>query len=378
VSHPLSSNAPDQPLSSRPLLTAAAGAALARRSAWLLGLAGVASLLAGCDAVVLNPSGDIAAQQARLVVVSTALMLIIIVPVIALTLLFAWRYRETNRNARYEPDWDHSTRLELVIWGAPLLIIIALGALTWISTHKLDPWRPLERIDANRPVDSSVQPLVVQVVALDWKWLFLIPEQGIATVNELAVPVDRPIQFRITSSTVMNAFYIPALAGMIYAMPGMETKLHAVINRPGVYDGFSANYSGAGFSKMRFKFHGLSEAGFQRWVEAHRAGEGGGQQLTRAAFLELEKPSNNDPVRRYGSVDAKLYDAVLNRCVEPGKMCMSEMMAIDEAGGLGKLASLERKPWRGGERSYVAAALICTPDNPGGVPPAASLATQPR
>ncbi len=328
-----------------------------------------AALLGGCDTVVMNPSGDIASQQADLIVSSTVLMLLIIVPVIALTLIFAWRYRETNTEATYDPEWDHSTKLELVIWGAPLLIIIALGALTWISTHKLDPWRPLQRIDAQRPInpqDPKAKPLVVQVVALDWKWLFVYPEQGIATVNELAAPVDRPIQFRITSSTVMNSFYVPALAGQIYAMPGMETKLHAVINRAGVYDGFSANFSGDGFSHMRFKFHGLSDAGFARWVESHKASN---EELTRAAYLVLEQPSAREPVRRFGRVDPKLFDTVLNRCVDTAKMCMSEMMAIDAAGGLGKagLAYLERKPWRDGERAYVATAL-CTPDNPTGSP----------
>jgi cytochrome o ubiquinol oxidase subunit 2 len=329
----------------------------------------VSTLTAGCDTVVMNPSGDIASQQADLIVSSTVLMLLIIVPVIVLTLVFAWRYRETNAEATYDPEWDHSTKLELVIWGAPLLIIIALGALTWISTHKLDPWRPLQRIDAQRPInpqDPKTKPLVVQVVALDWKWLFLYPEQGIATVNELAAPVDRPIQFRITSSTVMNSFYVPALAGQIYAMPGMETKLHAVINRAGVYDGFSANFSGDGFSHMRFKFHGLSDAGFARWVESHKASK---DELTRAVYLTLEQPSARQPVRRYGRVDPKLFDAVLNRCVDTAKMCMNEMMAIDAAGGMGKqgLAYLERKPWRDGERAYVATAL-CTPDNPTGSP----------
>src|SRR3954463_5367869 len=153
-------------------------------------------MLAGCDTVVMNPSGDIAAQQGHLIVVSTLLMLLIIVPVIALTFIFAWRYRKNNTSAKYEPDWDHSTKLELVIWGAPLLIIIALGLLTWISTHQLDPYRPLERLDAKRPIPAGIKPLVVQVVALDWKWLFIYPEQGIATVNELVTPVDVPVRFK--------------------------------------------------------------------------------------------------------------------------------------------------------------------------------------
>jgi cytochrome o ubiquinol oxidase subunit II len=284
---------------------------------------GLALLLAGCDTVVMNPSGDIAAQQADLVRVSTYLMLLIIVPVIALTLLFAWRYRKDNTTAKYTPDWDHSTQLELVIWGAPLLIIIALGLLTWISTHLLDPYRPLQRLDAQRPLAAGVKPLDVQVVALDWKWLFIYPEQGIATVNELVTPVDVPVRFRITASTVMNSFYIPALAGQIYAMPGMETTLNAVLNKAGDYEGFSANYSGAGFSDMRFRYHGVSADEFNRWAQATKAAGG---NLTRADYLALEKPSQRVPVQRYASVAPKLFNAIVDRCVAPGTPCMSEMM----------------------------------------------------
>ncbi|ABM94703.1 MULTISPECIES: ubiquinol oxidase subunit II [Methylibium] len=297
----------------------------------LLALAPLA-LLAGCDTVLLNPSGDIAAQQGRLIVVSTVLMLLIIVPVIVLTLLFAWRYRASNKAATYAPDWDHSTQLELVIWAAPLLIIIALGAVTWISTHTLDPYRPLQRIDAQRPVAPDTPTLTVEVVALDWKWLFIYPEQGIATVNELAAPVDVPIRFKITSSSVMNSFYIPALAGQIYAMPGMETKLHAVINRVGDYEGFSANYSGAGFSGMRFTFRGMAPQDFHRWVDATRAGRG---TLDRTAYLQLEKPSEREPARRYARVAPDLYDAIVDRCVEPGTLCMKQIMALDARRGAG-------------------------------------------
>ncbi|MDP9901634.1 ubiquinol oxidase subunit II [Variovorax ginsengisoli] len=291
-------------------------------------------LLAGCNAVLVNPSGDIATQQRDLIFISTGLMLLIIVPVIALTLLFAWRYRQSNADNRtdYDPDWDHSTQLELVIWAAPLLIIIALGALTWISTHTLDPYRPLSRLDANRPIPAETKPLVIEVVALDWKWLFFYPEQGIATVNEIAAPVDRPILFKITSSSVMNSFFIPALAGQIYAMPGMETKLNAVINKPGEFEGFSANFSGAGFSGMRFKFHGLNNGDFDNWVQKTKTG---GETLSRDAYLKLEQPSERDPVRRYANVAPGLYDAILNRCVENNKMCMKDMMAIDATGGLG-------------------------------------------
>ncbi|MFZ6845481.1 ubiquinol oxidase subunit II [Undibacterium sp. RuTC16W] len=280
-------------------------------------------LLAGCNTVVMNPSGDIAAQQSHLIWVSTMLMLLIIVPVIILTFLFAWRYRKNNTAATYEPDWDHSTQLELVIWGAPLLIIIALGLITWISTHTLDPYRKLSRISENKPIPAGTKTLNVEVVALDWKWLFIYPDLGIATVNELAAPVDVPVHFKITASTVMNSFFIPALAGQIYAMPGMETSLNAVINKAGEFDGFSANYSGAGFSDMRFKFHGLSAQDFDLWVQKNKAQ---GNTLARNDYLQLEKPSQRDPIRRYAAVDADLYHAILNRCVADGEVCMDKMM----------------------------------------------------
>src|SRR3984893_134077 len=231
-----------------------------------------AFLLAGCNTVLLHPSGVVAAQQGHLIVASTVLMLLVVVPVIALTVIFAWRYRQSNSAATYTPDWDHSTQLELVIWAAPLLIIIALGALTWISSHTLDPYRPLRRLDASRTAPSTLKPLTIEVVALDWKWLFIYPEQGIAVVNEVAAPGDVPINFRITASSVMNSFYVPALAGQIYAMPGMQTQLNAVMNRPGEYDGFSANYSGAGFSGMHFEFRGVTADEFRKWVQSAKAG----------------------------------------------------------------------------------------------------------
>ena len=337
-------------------------------------------LLAGCNAVVMKPHGDIAQQQANLIVTATLLMLLIIVPVMALTLYFAYRYRQSNTEATYEPDWDHSTRLELIIWGAPLLIIIALGAITWISTHKLDPFRPLDRIAEGRPVAADVKPLEVYVVSMDWKWLFIYPEQGVATINEMAAPVDRPIHFRFTSTSVMNTFYVPALAGMIYTMPGMETQLHAVINKAGVYDGLSANYSGAGFSGMRFKFHGLPEEEFTRWVDGNKAG---GNTLTRADYLQLEQPSTGEPVRRFANVEPGLWSAIVDRCVDGKKMCASQMMAIDAAGGAGKggVASTMRSPWRdvdGVQRERIVVAGLCTPTNPLGLPIETASAATPK
>lgn len=289
-------------------------------------------LLGGCNMVVLDPAGDVAQQQGDLVVISTLLMLIIIVPVMALTGWFAWKYRAANEAATYKPDWDHSTQLELAIWAIPLLIIICLGAVTWVGTHLLDPYRPLARTAPGQAVTEKDKPLEVQAVALNWKWLFIYPEQGIATVNELVLPEGRPLRFRISSSSVMNSFYVPAMAGQIYAMPGMETKLHAVFNESGNYEGFSANYSGAGFSNMRFAARSMTQKGFDQWVARARAE---GQTLDRATYLKLERPSEKEPVRRFASVEPRLFDRIVNLCAEPGKMCMHDMMAIDARGGMG-------------------------------------------
>jgi cytochrome o ubiquinol oxidase subunit 2 len=240
-------------------------------------------------------------------------MLLIVVPVMGITLWFAWRYRASNLNATYAPDWDHSTALELLIWSAPLLIIIALGAVTWISTHTLDPYRPLLSSKTKHPDPTlCATPLVVEVVALDWKWLFIYPAQGIASVNELVAPVNTPIRFEITASSVMNSFFIPALAGQIYAMPGMQTELNAAIDQPGTYEGFSANYSGAGFSGMHFKFYGKTRADFDGWVAQTRAS---GATLNSANYLQLAQPSERELVHRYATVSAGLYDAILRQCV---------------------------------------------------------------
>jgi len=333
----------------------------------------LAGLLGACSTVVLAPAGDIAIQQRDILLQSVVLMLIIILPVMALIVVFAWRYRSGNRDAAYHPDWGHSVHLELVIWSAPLFIIICLGAITWAGTHLLDPYRPLDRLDAGTPVAAEQKPLVVNVVALDWKWLFIYPELGVGAVNELAAPVDRPIDFRITASSVMNSFYIPALAGQIYAMPGMRTQLHAVINEPGQYKGFSANYSGAGFSGMHFTFHGLSDGEFDSWVALAKSN---GATLDRAGYLELEKPSQNEPVRTFASVEPGLFEAIVNLCVDPARMCMNDMMAIDAKGGLGLAGARNTLPLaadaRGGRgavfgpaASFVAS--ICNSDDPAGL-----------
>ncbi|MFD1881200.1 ubiquinol oxidase subunit II [Paracoccus pacificus] len=279
--------------------------------------------LAGCASEVLAPSGDVAVKLRDVLGITTALILVIVLPVMAAIVWFSLRYSKKNRDseAHYDPKFSHSTQLELLIWTAPLLIITWLGALTWVSTHKLDPYRPLDAETAG--VTVGAEPLVVQVVSMDWKWLFIYPQYGVATVNELAAPLDRQIRFELTSTEVMNAFYVPTLAGMIYTMPGMQTQLHAVINKPGQYRGMSSHYSGAGFSGMNFPFYGLDQAGFDSWIEKAR---NSGQVLTRDAYQALLKPSENVPPAYYALGDQSLYHDILNRCVNAGQVCMDQMM----------------------------------------------------
>ncbi|WP_294391685.1 ubiquinol oxidase subunit II [uncultured Sphingomonas sp.] len=318
-------------------------------------------LLAGCERAVLNPAGDVARQQRDLIFISTGLMLLIIIPVMVLTVVFAWRYRASNEDAEYRPDWDHSTSLELVIWSAPLLIIIALGAVTWLATHTLDPYRPVDRMKAGEPVPANVRPLEVQVVSLDWKWLFIYPEQGIAMVNRLVLPTDRPIRFRLTSSSVMNTFYVPTLAGMIYTMPGMETELNAVLERTGRFEGMSANYSGAGFSYMNFPMISVDRAGFDRFVAESQASA---RRLDRGEYIQLEKPSERVPAILYGTVERGLFSRVAQVCVHPGQTCMSETMRHDSMEP-GSHAPVNNAPYRPADRK---GALEKSPEEKGSSP----------
>ncbi|MEM9239561.1 MAG: ubiquinol oxidase subunit II [Pseudomonadota bacterium] len=308
--------------------------------------------LPACNLVVLNPSGDVAAQQGDLIVYSTILMLIVILPVMVLTVFFAFKYRAGNKEATYEPDWDHSVSLEIVVWSVPLAIIICLAGLTWVATHRLDPYQDLRRISASEPVNPDVEPLEVQVVSLDWKWLFIYPEYGVATVGEAAVVVDRPVEFKITSATVMNAFYVPAMAGMIYAMAGMETELNAVMNEPGVYKGISANYSGSGFSHMDFDLHSLDADGFETWVNTARANAQ--ETLDRETYVELAEPSVSHPRTYFEGIEEGLWERILNLCPGEDDLCLNDMMMVDALGGGGIEGLFNRELYRG----------LCTADDP--------------
>lgn len=275
-------------------------------------------LLGGCSLVLLHPAGYVARQQSDVMVTTTIIIASIIIPVLIAVGVVAWRYRASNTQARYEPEWDHSPQIELLVWAWPMLVIIAVGAVSWIGTHRLDPYRPLTHVTRDKPVPAGVKPLEIEVVSLPWKWLFLYPQYGVATVNELAAPIDRPIAFKLTAAQFMNSFFIPTLAGQIYTMPGMQTQLNAVINLPGRYQGFSANYSGAGFTDMRFLFQGLEQPAFEQWIRKVQASTA---QLDRAAYEGLKRPSRGEPVHYYARFMPDLYTRILHGCADPGQKC---------------------------------------------------------
>lgn len=262
----------------------------------------VTALLTGCQGGILDPKGQVAADEKSLIITATVLMLLVVIPVIVMTFLFAWKYRASNKDAIYTPKWSHSNKIEAVVWIIPIIIVSCLAVVTWNTTHKLDPYRPL---------DSDKKPINVQVVAMNWKWLFIYPDLNIATVNQLAFPKNVPVNFRITSDAAMNSFFIPQLGGQIYAMAGMETKLHLIANEAGTYKGMSANYSGAGFSGMKFNAIATeTPEQFEAWVQKVRAA---GKSLNADAYLALAKPSENNPAAFYNMPEPRLFDAVLHK-----------------------------------------------------------------
>jgi len=259
----------------------------------------VALLTAGCGGV-LDPVGPIGAQEKQILLNSTAIMLAIIIPVIVATIAFAWWFRSSNRRAKYLPEWDYSGRIELVVWSIPLMTVMLLGGIAWIGSHDLDPAKPLP---------SASKPLNVEVVSLDWKWLFIYPDQGVATVNRLVVPAGTPVNFRLTSATVWNAFFVPRFGTMIYTMPGMATRLSLQANEPGVYDGQSSQFSGDGFSGMRFKVQAVPASQFNTWVGSVRTA---GRMLDRNAYADIARPSSYVAPAFYGAVAPGLFDTIVN------------------------------------------------------------------
>jgi cytochrome o ubiquinol oxidase subunit II len=267
---------------------------------WLVVCA--AALAASCRQTgVLDPQGPIASAQLLLLLNSTAIMLVVVVPVILATLGFAWWYRSSNARASRSLDESYEGRLEFVVWSIPALIVILLGGVIWIGSHQLDP---------RAPIPAEAEPLRVDVVALDWKWLFIYPDQGVAAVNQLVVPVGTPIHFRLTSATVMNSFFIPQLGSQIYTMGGMTTHLNLLADKPGEYPGFSANFSGDGFAEMRFIAKTVPAGDFEAWVAQVR---GGGSALDDAGYAALAKPSKALPPGTYRSVEPNLFERIIDQ-----------------------------------------------------------------
>ncbi len=258
-----------------------------------------ALLIAACAPGVLSPAGPVASGERTILFNALAIMMLIVVPTITVTLAFAWWFRAGNKRATYRPTWSYSGRIELLVWSVPALIVIFLAGLTWIGTHQLAPERPLL---------SKVRPMTVQVVALDWKWLFIYPEQGIATVNRLVIPAGTPIAFRITSGTVMNSFFVPQLGSQIYAMSGMDAKLHLQADRPGRFHGLSAHYSGEGFADMDFVVEAVPPAQFAGWIARTKAA---GPSLDDAHLGALSKSTVNVAPHAYRAVMPGLYDRIV-------------------------------------------------------------------
>jgi cytochrome o ubiquinol oxidase subunit 2 len=265
------------------------------------------------QAGVLDPQGPIGLAERTILFNATAIMLAVIIPTILLTLAFAWWFRQGNAKADYFPEWSYSGRIEVVVWSIPALVIVFLGGIAWVGSHDLDPGKPIE---------SRIAPINIQVVSLDWKWLFIYPDHGVASVNRLIVPAGTPISFKLTSATVMNSFFVPQLGSQIYTMAGMTTRLHLLADKPGIYPGISAQFSGAGFSNMRFDVVAQPETEFATWVSATRSGGG---KLDAESYAKLERPGIVEKPIAFGEVTARFFEGIV-------KMDMP-MAATTPAGG---------------------------------------------
>jgi cytochrome o ubiquinol oxidase subunit 2 len=268
---------------------------------------GVVRFLLNSDIAVLQPAGIVGQKERNLMILATLLCLIVVLPVFAMTIFIALKYRESNKKpTKYHPNWDHSLTIESVWWGIPLIIITILAVVAWNSSHDLDPFKSL---------DSANEPLTVQVVALPWKWLFIYPEQNLSSVNYLEIPVNRPVDFEITADAPMNSFWIPQLGGQVYAMSGMSTQLHLMADKTGTYIGRSANISGRGFSGMQFETKAVTDEAFSHWVSSVKSSP---QELTLDNYSKLALESENNPVTYYSSNADNLYDDVIMKYMMPG------------------------------------------------------------
>ncbi len=257
--------------------------------------------LCGCSEGVLDPKGPIAEAERQILFNSLGIMLAIVIPTILATLGVAFWFRASNRRARYRPDFAYSGRLEMIVWSIPAMTVLLVGGVAWMGAHELDPRKPLA---------SDVAPLRVQVVSLDWKWLFIYPDHGIAAVNQLTVPVGTPVSFELTSSGVMNSFFVPQLGSQIYTMAGMTTRLQLQADHAGTYRGLSANFSGDGFADMRFAVSAVPAPEFERWI--HAVGRSTNPVLDAAPYDALARPSSALPPQTYRSVVPDLFGNIVN------------------------------------------------------------------
>lgn len=268
-------------------------------------VAGATLLLKGVNIDVLNPQGEIAIKEYRLIIFTLLLSAIVVIPVFVMLVVFSLRYREGNKKAAYRPNWGGNRFLEAIWWGIPCVIIVILGVVTWQSSHELDPYKDL---------DSSVAPINIQVVSLQWKWLFIYPDQQVASVNELIIPEKTPINFTITSDAPMNSFWIPSLGSQVYAMSGMSTELRLIADKTGEYRGSSANISGTGFADMNFMAKSRSKAGFDTWVQQTKSLTNG---LDETTYATLAQPSVEKQPRYYALKDDSLYDKIVMKYMMP-------------------------------------------------------------
>lgn len=308
----------------------------------LLGVLASALLLSGCEFDILNPAGYVAHHELILIVTCVVVMLCIVIPVMIAVVAFAIKYRATNTEAEYLPDWGHSKKVETFMWGIPILVIIILASLTAYYTYKLEPSRP---ISADAAGDQ--QPLQIDAVALDWKWLFIYPQYGVASINEIYAPENRQVFLQLTSENSVNAFWVPRLGTVLYAMPQMNAKLHLYADQKGVFNGSSANYSGDGFSEMHFKWNSVTQGDFDNWIAKARESK---ETLDRAGYRKLsfspkmgdvEGKQKDAQIRYFSQVEKGLYYRIVNRCVDDGTTCNEDQMKLAAAKSLwGELCSV--------------------------------------
>lgn len=284
---------------------------------------GTVALVTACEpacASILDPRGPVALAERDLMRTAFLVMLIVVIPVLVMAAMFAWRYRASNASARYAPDWAYSVKIDAVIWLVPALIVVTLAWLVWSTTHRLDPYRR---------IDPALGALEVEVVAQDWKWLFIYPKQGIAAVNQLVFPSATPLSLRITSDTVMNSFFIPALGGQIYAMAGMQTRLNLLADQPGRFTGRNTQYSGGGFSDQHFQAAAVSQAEFDAWLAKVRESP---STLNAEAYRALAVPSRGHPVTHYAAVEMGLFDTIISKYTTGGTAKQANKQAGNQIG----------------------------------------------